>query len=25
LKWMAPETIFDRDITSQSDVWAFGV
>ncbi|KAM4709506.1 vascular endothelial growth factor receptor 2 [Discoglossus pictus] len=25
LKWMAPETIFDRVYTSQSDVWAFGV
>ncbi|XP_051820092.1 vascular endothelial growth factor receptor 2 [Antechinus flavipes] len=25
LKWMAPETIFDRVYTIQSDVWSFGI
>ncbi|XP_067324580.1 vascular endothelial growth factor receptor 2-like [Anolis sagrei] len=25
LKWMAPETIFDRVCTIQSDVWSFGI
>ncbi|XP_069487747.1 vascular endothelial growth factor receptor 2 isoform X2 [Ambystoma mexicanum] len=25
LKWMAPETIFDRVYTTQSDVWSYGI
>ncbi|XP_076371972.1 fibroblast growth factor receptor 3-like isoform X2 [Tachypleus tridentatus] len=25
VKWMAPEALFDRVYTSQSDVWAFGI
>ena len=25
VKWMAPEALFDRVYTSQSDVWAYGV
>ena len=25
VKWMAPEAVFDRMYTSQSDVWSFGI
>lgn len=25
LKWMSPESIFDKVFTTQSDVWAYGI
>ena len=25
VKWMAPEAVFDRMYTSQSDVWSYGI
>lgn len=25
VKWMAPETLFDRKVYQNSDIWSFGV